>query len=172
MRTAIEQLMAFLGRLLHWQTGHEDAPVSPNLPRSDELPPAPSPVPVLKPNNKNMLESFCTAIRDYEGKPGDANYRNNNPGNVRYNPDGYLHIYGNVRRSPAGFAIFPSYQQGWVYLENMLRGMIHKRPNLTIYEFMQRYAPSSENDPLTYALFIGKRLGVDSRTYRIGALLG
>lgn len=118
-----------------------------------------------------LLDKFCTAIRDYEGVPGDANYLNNNPGNCRYNPDGYLAQYGHVTESPAGFAVFPSYEIGWMYLENMILGRIHAHSNWTLLQFFENYAPSTDgNNPALYAGFVAKRLGVET-PYQIKNIL-
>lgn len=128
----------------------------------------------LQASNVTMtqLDKFCTAIRDYEGAPGDANYLNNNAGNCRYNEDGYLAKYEPVTKSPAGFAVFPSYQIGWEYLENMITGRIHAHPNWTLLTFMENYAPASDgNNPSMYAAFIGKRLGVDYQTFLMKNIL-
>ncbi len=109
------------------------------------------------------LDKFCLAIRDYEGAPGDANYRNNNPGNCRYNPDGYLAKYEPVKCSTDSFAVFPSYEVGWTYLEAMISGRIHAHPNWTLLQFLENYAPSSDgNNPFVYATFVAKRLAVDA----------
>ena len=118
-----------------------------------------------------MLDKFCLAIRDNEGAPGDASYRNNNPGNCRYNPDGYLPKYGHVTESPAGFAVFPTYALGWLYLETMIAGKIHKHPNWSLLTFFESYAPTTDgNNPFVYATFVAKRLGVDVN-YQIGNIL-
>lgn len=121
--------------------------------------------PVVLPISIDTMQKlyvFCGAIRDYEGGPGDANYLNNNPGNCRYNPDGYLPKYEPVTESPAGFAVFPNYVTGWNYLEAMITGRIHAHPNWTLLQFMENYAPSSDdNNPTLYAQFIARRLGVD-----------
>lgn len=130
------------------------------------------PVPVVVDNApKPTLTQFCTALRDFEGKPGDQNYRYNNPGNCRWNPGGYLPIYGNVRQATNGFAIFPTYELGWLYLKNMIKGQIHKRPDQTILEFFQRYAPPSDNNPtIRYSKFVAQKCGVDN-TFKVGKLV-
>ena len=121
------------------------------------------------------LDKFCLSIRDYEGAPGDANYLNNNPGDCRYNSDGYLVKYEPVTESHAGFAVFPSYDIGWMYLENMISQRIENHPNWTILDFFQGvlvngeyaggYAPSADkNNPFAYAVFVAKRVGVDVNT--------
>lgn len=134
----------------------------------------------------SLLDRFCTLIRNYEGIPGDQNYLNNNPGNCRYNEDGYLTKYEPVTKSPAGFAVFPSYEIGWMYLENMITQRIENHPNWTLLEFFQGiltpginnglyqggYAPASDgNNPELYAAVIAKGLGVDSATYQIKNIL-
>jgi hypothetical protein len=130
-----------------------------------------------------LLDRFCTLIRNYEGIPGDPNYINNNPGDVRYNEDGYLAKYEPVTKSPGGFAVFPSYEIGWMYLENMITGKIHAHPNWTLLQFFQGvetspglfeggYAPASDgNDPILYSQTIGKGLSVDYTTYKIKNIL-
>ena len=101
-------------------------------------------------------------IRDYEGKPGDRNYRNKNPGNVRYYNGGYRSIYGIVTKDKDGFAVFPTYEQGWLYLCNMLLNWAKTtRKNWTIPKLMKSYAPESDgNDPVKYANYLSARLGL------------
>lgn len=139
-----------------------DETVTASTPEATTSPVEPLSTPI---SDHATLEQFCLAIRDFEGKPGDQNYRLNNPGNARWNPSGYMPMYGIVEKSPNGFAIFSTYALGWLYLMNMIRGQIHKRPNSTILEFMTRYAPPVENPTVAYATFIGKRLGVDPNTF-------
>ncbi len=168
----VEAICAFTHPFVrqNWDTSTTVPESEPVAPPQPETPQTPSPTPIAPPQPvyepteapKATIAAFCAAIAAYEGGPGDANHRNCNPGNVRYNPSGYLPIYGTVRRSPAGFAIFRDWDTGMLYLRNMLKGQIHAHPNETILQFMQRYAPSSENDPLKYAQFIAKRLSTDT----------
>lgn len=148
---------------------------SPELPRRDDLEVEKDkvPPPEIKEPSRATLENLCSAIRDFEGKPGDASYRNNNPGNVRYHKGGYLPMYGEVKCSPAGFAVFPTYEQGWLYLSNFLKTVIHNHPTLTLKEFIggkgewKGYAPASDSNPVEeYATFLRNRLGVD-KDFRI-----
>jgi hypothetical protein len=119
-------------------------------------------------DSQATLEVMCTAIRDNEGNPGDLNYRNNNPGNCRYNPSGYLPIYGLVEKDPNNFAIFKDYATGWLYLENLVKEKLEAFPDFTILQFFSGvpgkwagYAPAADkNDPLNYATFVAKRMGV------------
>ena len=107
-----------------------------------------------------MLDIFCTAIRDFEGQPGDLNYKNNNPGNFRCSPVGYLPKYGKVL-CVGGFARFYSYELGWEYLQATVMHWAHLHPNWTIRDFFYHYAPPSDNNPTeAYALNIAKRCGV------------
>lgn len=145
---------------------------NPTVPESEPVAPRETPVkslqesplPISIPSMpKTTVAEFCLAISEYEGGPGDANHKNCNPGNARYNPSGYLPMYGVVKKSPNGFAVFKDWNTGMLYLNNMLRGMIHNHPNETILQFMSHYAPTSDgNDPLKYANFIAARLGTTS----------
>lgn len=121
----------------------------------------PEPVSVPSVRLPSLFEEFCLAIRDYEGGPGDANYRNNNPGNFRCSPVGYLAKYGKVRCSPAHFAIFPTYELGWEYLLNAVHHRIEAHPTWTCLDFFKHYAPSEDgNNPLKYAQYVAKRVGI------------
>lgn len=119
----------------------------------------------------NKLDTFCLAIRNYEGSPGDRNYRNNNPGNARYYYGGYLPIYGHVGMDKDGFAVFKDYDTGYLYLKNLVKHKIEVHPDWTISDFFHVYAPTADsNDPDAYAFFVAKRLGVDV-TYKISNIL-
>lgn len=120
---------------------------------------------------RDMLKEFCVAIRDYEGKPGDRNYRNCNPGNTRYSPVGYLPVYGVVKKDGDGFAIFKDYDTGFLYLEDLIRARIRQHPNWSILDLMSNYAPSKDNNnPTAYAQNLATRLEVDV-TYQIKNLI-
>lgn len=112
------------------------------------------------------ITKLATYIRDYEGQPGDRNYRNNNPGNCRYHFGGYLPKYGKVTQDKDGFAIFPTYQQGWMYLQNMLLNWAKTtRADWTILQLMESYAPTADNNnPTAYAANLEARLGVPAGT--------
>lgn len=113
----------------------------------------------------DRLTIMCEAIRDYEGGPGNRNYRNKNPGNARYSPVGYLPMYEPVGRDADGFAIFKDWATGMLYLRNLITYKVHAHPNQTLYQFMCVYAPTSDgNDPKKYATFIAHRLGLSTDT--------
>ena len=120
----------------------------------------------------NKLELFCTKLRDYEGKPGNRNYRNNNPGNCRFSRVGYLLIYGEVKKDKDGFAIFKDYETGFLYLKNLITWKIHQHPNWTITQLMGQYAPAKDNnEPEKYASWLAKQTNVDVKTFTIKELL-
>lgn len=136
-----------------------DEPVDVPPPVVPPITPAPKPEPVVA--NKATLENFCLAIRDFEGAPGDRNYRNNNPGNCRFSSVGYASFYGHVGKDKDNFAIFKDYATGWLYLKNLVLSKVRKNPNQTIAQFMAVYAPvGDDNDPAHYAVYIARRLGV------------
>lgn len=102
---------------------------------------------------KNLLDEFCLAIRDFEGKPGDLNYRTNNPGNIR-GVDGK-------------FLKFKTMEEGMAYLKDYVTRACtgkHKAysPKFTIIDFFNVYAPTSDNNnPGQYAKWVANRIGVD-----------
>lgn len=136
--------------------------------------PKPAPVPA-----KKMLDKLCLAMQVFEdyvppggkyrnGKvalSGSLSWRNNNPGNCKFSSAGYRPIYGNVRKDPSGFAIFPSYELGFLYMKNLITQKIQANPTWTIYDMIAKwYAPSTDNNnPTIYASFIAERLGVGMR---------
>ncbi len=138
----------------------EDAALHPvnDLPMNQ-----PSVVTPIETVKKVSLTDFCLAIRDYEGSPGDRNYRNNNPGNCRFSSVGYAAIYGHVGKDAQNFAIFKDYATGWLYLKNLVLFKVKKNPDQTILQFMKVYAPVSDgNDPVVYTAYICRRLGIKS----------
>lgn len=123
-----------------------------------------APVNVVTATKSTNLVKFCTAIRDFEGKPGDLNYKNNNPGNARCSPVGYLPKYGFVK-CVNNFAVFSTYALGWEYLNNLVHFKAVSHPTWTILDFFNNYAPTSDNNPTKrYASFVAKRMGVSVNT--------
>lgn len=123
-----------------------------------------NPQPTMNQTKQDMLGTFCTAIRDFEGNPGDLNYKNNNPGNVRCSPVGYRPQYGHVV-CRNGFAVFQTYELGWEYLLNLVHHRAELHPNWTILDFFNAYAPTGDsNQPNIYAAFVAKHCGVSVST--------
>lgn len=104
----------------------------------------------VKESMKSKLNDFCLAIRDYEGKPGDLNYRNNNPGNIRGRDGKFLK--------------FKTMEEGFEYLKAYVKRASvgeHRayKKGCTIAEFFKVYAPSSDNNnPDAYAKWVAKRI--------------
>ena len=115
---------------------------------------------------------MALAIKEYEGwTPVSRSFRNNNAGNCRYSSVGYLPIYEPVGKDSNNFAIFKNYDTGFLYLCNLLRYKIEANPNQTLLQFMEVYAPVTDgNDPVKYAAFIGRRLGI-SVDYQVKNLI-
>jgi hypothetical protein len=118
------------------------------LPPPAVEPPKPEPVAP----KRDLINEFCLAIRDFEGKPGDLNYKNNNP--------------GNLRSLNGSFMKFKTYEAGWLALRDyVIRACTggHKsyRPDFTILQFFKVYAPSvDKNDPVAYANWVANKLNV------------
>lgn len=143
-----------------------EAPVSPVEPvpaPEAQTAPVQPPVPV-----QSHLDIFTTAIKDFEGGPGDLNYTNNNPGNARCSPEGYLSKYGDVQcveTASGKFAKFPTYALGWEYLQALVMEMVNAHPTWDFVDFFNVYSPTGDNnDPTQYALFVAKRCGVGITT--------
>ena len=119
---------------------------------------------VIKDTPKSKLDELCLAIRDYEGKPGELNYRNNNPGNCRCSSKGYKPIYGKVK-CVNNFAVFESMEKGMLYLKNLIKSKISEHPNWTLIDYISNHAPKEDgNDPVRYTNVVAKRIGVTPQT--------
>lgn len=109
-------------------------------------------VPIVEEPQGSKLIEWALAIRDYEGKPGDLNYKNNNP--------------GNIKSVNGGFMKFKTYEAGWAaLLDYLTRAATGKhrsyKPDFTLLRFFQTYAPSADsNDPAKYAEYVSKRIDV------------
>lgn len=105
---------------------------------------------------RDLLNEFCLAIRDYEGKPGDLNYRNNNP--------------GNIRGANGKFLKFKTMDEGMAYLKDYVTRACtgkHKayKPDFTIRQFFNVYAPSGDNNnPDKYSNWVAKRINLPVTT--------
>lgn len=86
---------------------------------------------------------------------GSLSWRNNNPGNLRFGAFAMRH--GATHESD-GFAVFPNYEAGFAALCALLR--CNSYCNLTLWNAMHRYAPTSENHTENYIKFIEREIGV------------
>ena len=83
-------------------------------------------------------------------------FKNNNPGNIRYNPK----IRGVIGRSANGFAIFANRWSGLAAMRRLLSGYISKGFN-TISKIINRYAPAADNNkPDIYISFVSQKAGI------------
>jgi hypothetical protein len=121
---------------------------------------------VLNVGTKSYIPQWIAAITQMEG----ALPSRNNPGNLRYIGQQYAVNDG-------GFCKFDTYQHGYDALQNLLIRACNGQarptyyPEMTLVEFYERYAPSSDNNnPVNYANFVAKKLGVTSAT-KIGDLV-
>ena len=82
---------------------------------------------------------------------GSLSWRNNNPGNLRFGA--FARRHGATHES-GGFAVFPNYQTGFNALVALLRTKTYR--DLTLYDAIHRYAPTSENHTENYINFLEK----------------
>ncbi len=168
-RWFLDQLLEVLKKLFNIQKAVDKLKIEEQATTPVTTPP-PAPVVVTTPfpeptAPKSRLTDFCLLIRDYEGKPGDLNYQNNNPGNCVYSSVGYNPKYGNVKKR-GRFAVFPTYELGWLYLNNLVKQKATQHPNWTIYDYFALFhAPKSDgNDPVKYSRYVASGLGVPNTT--------
>lgn len=154
-----EDLMNLIEKGLH-ALCYGDGPVPPYMQPAPVQPIILPTVPPAPP--QPLLQTFCEGIKFREG----ANPANHNEGNCKYNYGGYLPMYGKVGRSVGGFAIFETDALGHLYLQNLIKGIIHKHPTLSFYTFFAGdgswpgYAPKIDNnDPLSYSTQVATRCG-------------
>ena len=115
---------------------------------------------------KNYIHLWATAIRDFEsgGNPNSLSMKLNNPGAIKGRDGNFLK--------------FNSYIEGFAYLQEYLkRAATGKhaayKPTFTMKDFINVYAPSSENSSASmnnYATHIIKRLDI-TETTQIGTLV-
>ena len=100
---------------------------------------------------RDLLTEFCTAISLYEGKPGDLNHRNKNPGNIKGRDGKFLK--------------FNTWDEGFTYLKKYVINVANNGhraypKDCTILEFFETYAPREDsNNPTKYAVWIVTKVG-------------
>jgi len=117
--------------------------------------------------SSNIFVSIANAIQVFEGwkagPPPSKSYRNNNPGNLRYSS--WEAAYNCTGQDSTGFAIFPTYQDGFNALVHLLQTRATQNPGWTIFDLFNSYAPSSDNNnPTQYASFVAGHVGIDPNT--------
>lgn len=97
---------------------------------------------------------------------GTISWRCNNPGNLKYGD--FSRKNKSVGAGPGNHAVFPTYFDGLTAQEQLLFAEGSRYINRTIAEAIAIYAPVSDpdakNDPIAYANFISRKIGVHSGT--------
>jgi hypothetical protein len=103
----------------------------------------------------DALDNIAQAIYQFEGgHPGNINVRNNNPGNLRGDP--------NAIGKSGGYAVFGDQGDGWDALYGWLTRQAQTHPGWDFYDLFSVYAPSSDNnDPDAYAEYVANYAGFD-----------
>lgn len=128
-------------------------PIAPNNTGPNELTPIGQPTGALQ-NGKSVTYYFDDG--HYEVWSGGSRaWRNNNPGNLR---NGSIAKQNGSIGAADKFAVFPDYQTGYSALLNLLVSPGYK--NETIGSFLNKYAPSSENDTGNYRNFLQRQTGL------------
>lgn len=73
--------------------------------------------------------------------------RNNNPVNLRY-----AQQFESSGKDDAGFAIFPTPEAGWRAAHRQIK--LDQSRELTLEQFINKFAPPNENDTSAYLQFI------------------
>ena len=81
--------------------------------------------------------------------------RNNNFGNIRFSK---LTKWKGQLGENHGFVVFENYQYGIRALYILLRTYIEKHKLTDVCDIIDRYAPLSENDSLSYIRFVSERV--------------
>lgn len=97
-------------------------------------------------------------------KKSSRSRRNCNPGNLKFADQ-----YGATGQDDKGFAVFKDYESGYKALRSQLKlaasgGSKYYKPEMSLIEFFEVFAPSNENDSRAYTMFISSTLGVDPQT--------
>ena len=92
------------------------------------------------------MSALASAIQNHEGYfPGSRSYRNNNPGNLRYAGQA-----GTTGQDSSGFAVFATFSDGWNALIRQIGLDQSRNPDWTLTDFLNSYAPATENDVGAY----------------------
>ena len=95
--------------------------------------------------------------KDVEPEVGGETVEINNPGNLRF-----ANQTESTGKDDRGFAIFPSSEEGWDALYRQIE--LDKGRDLTLDQFVNKYAPPSENDTTAYRNFLQGELNVGKNT--------
>ena len=86
--------------------------------------------------------------------PGTIAARNNNPGNLRYDPT----QIGQENTVNGKFATFATPEDGWAALQRYIENKAAS--DVTLRQFIYTYAPPVENDTTNYLNYLSSKLGI------------
>lgn len=146
--------------------------------------PSPVVIPLLNSQDKivepppapDYLDLICLAIEDFEeyvvpggiGRDGQK-YPNGTKSWQCKNP-------GNIRDIHGVEMVFPTYDAGFACLKDYVtRAATGKhpayKPTVTLMQFFHTYTGDPEPVPTNYAIFVGKRMGVDPHIFTISQIV-
>lgn len=105
----------------------------------------------------SLTDTLAQSIATMEGffQLGTLAQRNNNPGNLRAGA-------GQTGTDANGFAVFPDANTGWAALYNQIS--LDSGRGLNLSQFINKYAPPSENNTSNYLNYLTGQLGVSPFT--------
>ena len=112
-------------------------------------------------------ESWRTRIyetsdgRKYVKEGGSRSWRNNNPGNLKYGEWRNARRDGAIGMDRGGFAIFPDIKTGTEAQYKLIKKW--QRENLTLEQFVYKYAPPNENDTKRYIRFLMREMSISNK---------
>jgi len=103
------------------------------------------------------LQTMALAITHFEGMGPDRNFRNNNPGNLKY-----ANQRKAIGQDAQHFAVFANLRDGLEALNNQLLLDAHRHPLWSIAKLIDDYAPPADHNPnnRNYAREVSAALGV------------
>lgn len=102
------------------------------------------------------------AITNFEGKPGDLNYRNNNPGNMVYAP--WMAAYGCSAGGAGGFATCVSMDAGQAVLDKRVTDLVSQGDSVSdlLYTWAgPQYSGNSQTSYDNYVASVAASTGLD-----------
>jgi hypothetical protein len=118
--------------------------------------------------DQRALAVFAYAVATFEGQPGNRNWRNNNPGNLKF-----AHQRGAISEDAQHFAIFNTIKDGFEALETQILLDATRNPTWTVTDFVNSYAPPRDGNPnnARYAQEISSCFGLPASA-RLKTILG
>lgn len=166
---AIVAALAFIALLKRWSdaqsggaSGFDSQSQTPQQPGAMGAPQTDGPGTSLADYSPAPVQEMMQAIFQFEGgQPGDVNFDNDNPGNLRSGPG----MVGTNR----GYAVFSSFTDGWAALQDWITSHAAAHPDWDFYDMMNVYSPDGNGD--NYANYIANYLGVPA-TAPVSSVIG